>query len=143
MNCQDIHHKSIDYLEGLLSNRESGDFRQHMQSCPACRAYMAFIKEAYALPEQEKQQTANPFMATRVLERLQRRPVSAPLSGSLRWLQHAIAVALLLLGIWFGVQMGTHIQSKQDSHVQMKYTTAYLLDDINQENIPKLLEQQD
>lgn len=41
ITCRELIDFIAGYLEGGLTEQESGDFQRHLARCPSCRAYLA------------------------------------------------------------------------------------------------------
>jgi anti-sigma factor RsiW len=49
MNCQDAIALLSDYLEGVLSSEFLRKLEEHLEGCPACRAYLATYRKTRSL----------------------------------------------------------------------------------------------
>jgi len=143
MNCQDIKHYSLDYLEQKLPEQKQAAFLRHLESCESCRAYMQFVREAWTGIEEEKQLKANPFLATRVMQEVAPQETGKrPVKPALLWLQNAIVVLFIAAGIFVGVNTGIRMYEESPGQEQPTYATTYFINDLEQENVETLISEE-
>ena len=142
MDCKDIQNNIIFYLEGDLSKTRQKSLESHIDNCKKCREYLQFIKSTLGILEEEKQKQANPFLATRVMNTIEQESAPAKTQNTVFvWLQHAVAVIILIIGIFWGVTTGINMEQKVNQEQIAGFSTEYYINDIKQENIPLLLDE--
>jgi anti-sigma factor RsiW len=68
MTCQDAIALLSDYLEGVLSPEFLRELEEHLEGCPACRAYLATYRKTRSLAADAGQVEMPEEMRTRLRE---------------------------------------------------------------------------
>ena len=139
MKCSDIHKKLIPYLNGELSKREAESVDAHLNSCESCYGLYSDMQKTFGLADRRKELEPDPFLYTRIAQRLE----DAEIAGSKqenrsiakRVLQPVLVAVMLFVAVFSGVKLGNAFEVKPGHKVVVEKTTAYYLDDLQQERL--------
>ncbi len=115
MECSFIHANLFNYQDRLLPDREYKAFEEHLLTCRECATLVSEFASVEAIMEEKKSQEPNPFVATRILQRmeteLERDPVKAkPLFQ--RVLQPVSFSLLLIVAVFIGFMLVKPLEAK-------------------------------
>lgn len=109
MECVFIRNLLQEYAEGKLPQQEQTIVLEHFRSCPECRQIAIWYKEMQDLIKAEKQPVDDPFMAQRIMEKIE--------SGQKNWwlvyLKPVLIAAMFLLMVFSGIRIGIAYAYKQ------------------------------
>lgn len=71
MNCFTCEHYFDAYFEGVLSSEMKSQMEEHLDSCKSCAEMYALWQKAEYMIKEEKSTSFNPFLATRVMSKLE------------------------------------------------------------------------
>lgn len=134
MNCKDIENRIIFYVENRLTDVESKSIEQHISECTSCKMKYDIIKAAYNTIEDEKNIQVNPFISTRILQKIEES--KRPKVFVKKVLQPAIIGLTMIMGIWFGNiiadnYVGNTIQNAQvDNSQNVDESVQFVVNDI-------------
>ncbi len=133
MNCSKRRTNILLYAEGLLDKRESLALETHMRECNDCRKFMLYVKESLMSVESEKNTGSNPFMATRVLNEMEKR--RQPVRYIKRWVPAFMFLLLFFMAIIGGINLGKiYSDIIRYNNNELQEEMSYI-DDIEQEQI--------
>lgn len=102
MNCREAERILLRSWDRPLDETERAALDRHVADCPACRAlaaqYAALREGLHGLP----QGSPRPFLARRVLARIEALENPAPAAVWRKWCLRAIPVSLFLIGLFIG-----------------------------------------
>lgn len=141
MNCQDCQQKMLSYIDGLLNAEAAKVFETHLSKCVDCRAIFADLQLTYQIIDQEKQQEMNPFLVTRIEQRIARE-TGRKIIPVRQFAFRAVAAGILLTiaittGIFLGQKVGQGSQAEQIAPQQKN--ELYYINDFQQERIEAFL----
>ncbi len=131
MTCKDIENRLYDIAEGEdFPDKEM--FLRHLEGCPYCQRLLEEIQAGLLVIEREKELRPNPFLATRVLERVkQEERIARPKF----FLNNVALLAAMLVGVFVGLQLGTfHYETNVEQLYEQGSEISYF-DDFGQEPI--------
>ncbi len=105
MECSQFKANLIDFRQGTLEEELHRSANLHLSSCPSCSRLMKGLDEVDELIEREKALDPGPFVATRILQRIDREfetPVAIKTPGWIRVLQPVAVALALICGILIG-----------------------------------------
>lgn len=135
-----INHKTVRrqlpfFIEGSLPENEQQRILAHLEACADCREYLDDLRKSWELLAEVNRVEAGPYFVVHVKNRLS--AASSQASNLVRraW-QPAIILLLLILGIRFGVWVGSRAEQPMNTTEQ-----AVLLpfDDLSEEPIEAFL----
>lgn len=121
MNCEQASEQILDLVDGELGEAEAAHLREHLEMCGACREETAAARETWSMMGRMEEGRPSDAMRARFSEMLaghRSGPGAAgratSLAGWLRILrparpalQAAVALGMLLLGVWLGPRLGS------------------------------------
>ena len=105
MECSQFKAGIFAFLEGSLSEELRQSYECHLASCTACSRLLTEFKTLDVIIEQEKAGEPNPFVSSRILQRLETefiRPEKSYYPVLIRVFQPVIIAIALLCGIIIG-----------------------------------------
>lgn len=141
MNCQEVKTNMLAYLEGMLASDLTGRVRDHIESCPSCKAFHVFMQGIEHNIQEEKDLRVNPFLYTRIRERINsnRELAAHELQPSLlrRPAYYLVIVVFAVsLGLFAGKQLGNML-SKPSAAVPMVSASEQLKQEFYLQNLEK------
>lgn len=139
MNCTEVEKLLWFYAEGTLPESSVPRVKEHLQQCSACSALHSELKNTLQLFEAEKQVTANPFLYTRVLQKLEnQKPSSHYFSIPLIIRNLALSSLAIFAGILLGINLINHTTLTQNVTPVSDYSLLedmdeFLIGDISEE----------
>lgn len=113
MDCTHATRMLQDAIDGRLPPRESGELREHLSGCPACRAEDASLRQVgdllrhWAAVRTEEREPHLHAMWTRVKAGIEERKPPRPASAFRRWFWLPAAAALAVFVVLFYPSDGT------------------------------------
>lgn len=131
MNCAELSHHTLDYLDGSLDPRRSAELADHLAGCDACRRQLAELRETWialgALPQEEPGAHLRESFYREHQRTLAAEHRAAPArmlldrlgdwflpSGRGLGIQTAAALLLLAGGVAIGTQLGQRATPERD-----------------------------
>ncbi len=148
MNCQEVNENMLAYLEGSLGGDLPGRMKDHIETCDSCKAFQVFMLQVNLQIEDEKTRVPNPFLYTRIQEKIDRKhelPVHGLYPRLLRSPLYYAAVIIFAvsLGVFAGRQLGG-LMSNQASPApvlteQEKLKQEFYLQNLENDDISQLI----
>lgn len=106
----------LNYLDGLTDTDETIRIEEHLRNCPACSKTLVELKEVYSLIDQRPVLESNPFLASKLEDRLNEDTSSKIFSKTaFNVLKPAVIVAAIAMGVY----LGTPVQETVDTGTEM------------------------
>lgn len=143
MNCKTVSEKLISYSNGELSSSENDILKTHLENCGSCYHLYTEIETTLNLIEKRKTLEPNPFLYTRIKQRLDAiesgtdRPVFIPVYRKV--LQPVLLSFLLASGVFFGIKLGNICALNHQEKYSKSQTTEFYFNDFQQEKLEVLL----
>ena len=116
MKCKEVENNLFFYIEGNLAENKMVDFKNHLNSCDNCNALYQKLKADLLLIENDKITKPNPFLYSRIAERLQQEESKKPSVIRLKTRQFYIQVAAYAAGIVLAIFLGIGLGADFDSN---------------------------
>jgi hypothetical protein len=137
-SCKNINSKLIFFVEKSLPRDEMQQVEEHLHSCKECKQSCDILKASFQLIDAEKDIVVNPFLHTRIIQKLEDKK-SYSIFSLKRVLQPVLVSALLVVGISFGVGLG-HVTTKTNNDTLVSNSSNELFfNDLAQEPIENFL----
>jgi predicted anti-sigma-YlaC factor YlaD len=116
MNCKNIKKNLVLFLENQLPEEHQVQMKKHLKNCPDCSCLLEEFSELWGALEGREKIQPSPYFWTRLKQRIiefeeGRKPVWGWLEGLVGWARPAVAVAVLLVGIFAGYSLGNFPQT--------------------------------
>ena len=116
MNCKNVKNNFIFFLEDKLPEQHRVEMGNHLKTCPDCSHLLEEFSQLWGALEHRERIHPSPYFWTRLKQRIieyeeGRKPVLGWLKGLVGWSRPAVAVATLLICIFFGYSLGNFSQS--------------------------------
>jgi len=139
MNCQEVNNKLFSFVEKTLSVTDMQQVEEHMHKCKKCEDTYIVLKTALNVIDTEKEISTDPFMHTRIIQKIENRKQNNIAYSLKRVLQPLILGIVLVAGVSFGMGLG-HIATKTNSDMlAISSSDIFLFNDFNQEPIENFL----
>lgn len=151
MNCQLVKDNMLDYAEGKVSADLASAMSNHLQSCLSCQGYYKLVIQFNKAVDAEKAVKVNPFLFTRIEERIKASRESAVISLASRFLRTyyyyaAVIIIALTIGVFAGKQLGTMLNKNQNKVVITSETEQlkqdFYLNEIEKDDFSQVLNNQ-
>ena len=142
MKCENYHTDLIEYLEGILGDKEEKEIAAHLRECESCREFADFMKSALGIIIEEKRVEPDPFLYARIKSRLEpyvKQGVYSRLRQSFQWVPAVAASLVLTAGIFGGLGLGKAITGAGTETDPVVTELQYLMNDMDQEPIEQFL----
>ena len=143
MNCKEVNKNLIFYVEGELQPEKEMELQEHLKDCHDCNILFLNLKETMATIAQEKSILPNPFLYTRLQEKIsnleESRKIFVFKPEFIKILQSVTLSLLLVLGVVFGISMGNSIQYQTPGQSMVYQSDEFYLNDLQQETIESFL----
>jgi predicted anti-sigma-YlaC factor YlaD len=96
MDCNIVHHNLFAYRENDLEPGIKGKFEAHIAECESCKKLLAGFQSMEALIEKARTAEPNPFIATRIIDHIEKDLAGQPKSQG--FVLRPILVTLTVLG---------------------------------------------
>lgn len=110
MNCKFVRKNLVGIVEGELPSEVRKGIEAHLQSCNRCANLVERFAQAWQAWEHSTGIEPSPLFWTRLEQRIRaaegRRTLPLARNGQ-RWLRPITALATILIGIFFGYQLGS------------------------------------
>ncbi len=110
MKCAKIKRRLSAYLDGELDAATAEMVTDHLRRCTNCSAEAERLQRAYYLLGEGSELPADPFFVTRLRARLSAADGGTISSTLQRWTWRLVMPAAVVVGLFFGVMLGTQIQ---------------------------------
>lgn len=116
MNCKNVKKNLVSFLENELPEEQRDQIEKHLKICPHCSHLLEEFSELWQAAEHREKIKPSPYFWTRLKQRIGeyeegKKPVWGWLGGLVGWARPAVAVAVLLIGIFAGHSLGNFPQS--------------------------------
>jgi len=148
MDCKLVHINLIGFIEQSLPDELFAEVNKHIGECAHCQALFQNVNSTYNSYEKILKPTVNPFIYTRIEQRLhtKRHPEIVPQSMMFRRVQSIAATVLILVGVSLGVFLGKNLSgssftlsSSEKTERLNAYAAEYNLTSVSEENYDVLL----
>jgi predicted anti-sigma-YlaC factor YlaD len=139
MNCKTVQNKMTAYRAEVLEKEVMSEITGHIEGCAACQKIYAELNETLNLIDKRKRLDENPYLYTRIKQRLESEKILKPKSAFKRILQPAFLSLLILFSVYFGIQLGLSYQIDSVENELTETSTSYYFNDMEHENIEVLL----
>ena len=109
MDCSFINKNLFAIIEGTLSPSDRSEIDLHIKSCPECSRVISEFQETISLINKDKSKEINPFMSTRIIQRIESvrsRQVERKQRLILNILQPVVFTFSLFLAVLIGFSLG-------------------------------------
>ena len=132
MKCEPIKQNLFNYAEGNLSEVEKLMVTEHLKSCSDCRKLANILIDSFELIESQKVLNPNPFIYTRIEQKLQTQKLTKSYSGILK----PILVSLMILiSLYGGIRIGKIYIDTATTNQYSSNSENYYWNDITQESL--------
>lgn len=143
MNCKEVHHKIIQYLDGDMDEETRILFMFHLRSCSSCERLLNEIDATYILYNKRDNLKADPFMFSQITQEIENRRSTNSISFNyLPILRPIAAAAVLVIGIYLGIGLGEQYVAEGNNialtDIQLM-EDEFLFNDISFESIESFL----
>ena len=144
MICKEVHKKMDSYLSNQILGEELKSFESHLEDCTSCKHILQEVKLSLELLDNVKTVETDPFMFTRIQQRIIN-SYSRESRFFSRILQPIAATLIIGIGLTLGILLGTEYSGKMldQSNItndEMEYDGAFLtLDDSEYETMEAFL----
>lgn len=139
MNCKTVQNKMTAYRSEALEKESLSEIKSHIEDCSACREIYEGLNETLNLIDKRKRLNENPYLYTRIKQRLESEKALKPKPVFKRILQPAFLSLLILFSVYFGIQLGLSYQIDSVENELTETSTSYYFNDLEHENIEFLL----
>jgi hypothetical protein len=108
MKCKQASQLIWPYVERSLPDSLRQGVEEHIESCQECSRLMQVLMSTEEILAEQRKVTANPFLATRILEKLGKKPVP---HYSFTYPQLLRNIALISLAVVAGVLLGIRVMN--------------------------------
>jgi anti-sigma factor RsiW len=106
MNCKEVNNNMLSFLEGNLNQEKESKMKMHLSGCSTCEKNLAKVKSIYQIIDEDKDSVEpNPFLATKVWEKVQSQKTS--IEVPIIPLKRATIIYIAAAGIAFGIVIGS------------------------------------
>jgi hypothetical protein len=140
MKCNDLHKKSIFFLEAELPPEEMRQIQLHLNECEKCSLYFENLKQVLGTIETDKIRSADPYFYTRLKARMENQEEKelSGQSGLVRILQPALFTILFLASIYGGYKIGGTEATYKSATIETQNIIPYL-NEMKSESIESFL----
>jgi predicted anti-sigma-YlaC factor YlaD len=151
MNCQFVKDNMLDYAEGSVSDDLNTAISDHLNSCTSCQGYYKLVIGFLRAVDAEKAVTINPFLLTRIEEKMKSSKEVPVLALRTRFLRTyysyaAVIVLTLTIGVFTGMQVGNLLNKNGNSVVITSETEQlkqdFYLNEIEKDDFSQVLNNQ-
>ncbi len=142
MKCKDVHKNLIFYIDRELSSAKNKEIEEHLSGCEKCSKLYNEIKSTMSVVENEKNIETNPFLYTRIKQKLDdidkntTKPIFA--IQKRRLLQPALVTFIIAIGVFIGVSIGNSFPVK-NNNIADNQSEQYYINDLQQEPVEYFL----
>lgn len=144
MNCKHIKNNILFYIDNELSKEDIMAFDAHIEQCNECKLLFSSVSDIYSSKNKNHDFADDPYFYTRLQQKLENKKILYP-SLIKRVLQPASFTVLLLMGVLFGVFIGSQYKSIGSSSEDIRisqieqYAADNYLTEMNNDNFELLL----
>ncbi len=106
MNCKEFENKILFYIEGELKPDEKKQMDLHLETCEKCRFICLKMQKTLAIIGKEKQIVPNPFLKTRILEKMSKQETPVFAFNFNKIFQPVMMLVIMCVGIYLGIMIG-------------------------------------
>ncbi len=134
-NCKNIESNLIFYFYKEVNNVEMENIKNHLANCSNCEKLYENLSDSLSIIDNEKEIKVNPFIITRVNQEIEELKLDKSRSVVFqKFVQPAMAVAAVFVGILFGIFFGSFYNSENSYDTTANYESMeYYFNDIEQE----------
>lgn len=134
MNCSEVHNDLIFFIEGSLDEKRSTEIKEHLSTCKKCSDFADYLRESLDIINEEKQVAGDSGFAERIISILDTGGKDKK-TYSLRILKYAAAAAVIMLGVFTGINLGKVASGYNHNDGSAQSDELYYLNDLYQEPI--------
>jgi predicted anti-sigma-YlaC factor YlaD len=141
MDCKLVHKNLIGYVEQTLPEVLSAEVQGHIGSCATCQKLYENVAVTYNVFDKLPQPEVNPFIYTRIEQRLKNKLYPEVRPVLIRSLKPAVTMVLIFAGITLGIFIGSSLAvtpsapvSPDRTEVLNAYASEYYLTSTNDES---------
>jgi predicted anti-sigma-YlaC factor YlaD len=151
MNCQLVKDNLLDFADGKLSADLRNTINEHLYSCAECRSYSKWVLEFIKAINIEKSVVANPFLFTRIEEKIRSSKEEHSINFRTRFLRSyyyyaAVIIIALSIGVFSGKQLGTLLNKNVNNTVITSETEQlkqdFYLNELEKDDVSQVLNNQ-
>lgn len=132
MDCNLINSKLFAYAENILSIDEKTMVKEHLNNCPNCMKIANILTDSIKIIERHKSVEANPFIYTRIAQKLKSSETENYYS---RILKPVLVSIIILVSLYGGIRIGNiYINSNSTNQYSINAVND-CWNDINQESM--------
>jgi hypothetical protein len=142
MDCSFINKNLFAIIEDTLSPDVRSEIYLHIKSCKDCSLVISDFQETIGLINKDKSKKINPFMSTRILQRIESvrsRQADSKQKVMIRVLQPLILTFSLFLAVLIGFSLGkkgmSSLPEKKSADIELQsLRTELFISDITDED---------
>ncbi|MBE9469582.1 MAG: zf-HC2 domain-containing protein [Bacteroidetes bacterium] len=142
MKCKSIHKKLIFFIDGELSSNKNQKIEEHLSTCQECSKLYQELKSSLNVIEKEKNPKTNPYLYTRIKQRLDdiNESSSKPIFAiqQIKLFQPALVSFIIGLGIFIGISIG-NFYPLENNNIAESQSEQYYINDLQQEHVEYFL----
>ncbi|MCF6240545.1 MAG: hypothetical protein L3J74_04270 [Bacteroidales bacterium] len=140
--CNISNKKLIALLNDELPTHKKKILENHIQNCSACQILYSELKQTYYIIEENRVLTPNPFLYTRIKQKLNEE-LKTQYQKNLKpalWqgIKPVLFLALLIFILWGNIEL-VNLYTNSNSTIISNNSTEFFLNDLEQEVIEKYL----
>jgi hypothetical protein len=140
MNCKNCRTDLVGFIRGTLPKGLEVQIREHLNGCEECRSFADYLRTTLNVIHQEKEITADPFLATRIEGILSKSGAASRRLSFLPKLIPALTFSIFILaGIAGGIGLGHALMQANENQNIASQQMSFLVDDLRQEPIESFL----
>ncbi len=126
MNCKDFRNNILFFIDGDLNEKNSIEFKRHLEICSDCKLLFEKIAHTYGLTEKDKITDSNPFFYTRlkaIIENREKQPNAG--YSSKKWvIQWTTYTVLGIFALFAGYLIANDQNFASQKSLQNQYEKA-------------------
>jgi predicted anti-sigma-YlaC factor YlaD len=151
MDCRLVKENMLDYAEGKASIDFSNSIIEHLHTCDSCKSYYRVVLDFLKVIDAEKAVAVNPFLLTRIEEKIKADNETSSISIGSRILKTyyyyaAVIIIGLTIGVYTGTQLGSLLNKNENKTVITSETEQlkqdFYLNDIEKDDVSQVLNNQ-
>ena len=139
MKHKEIQKKLLRYLDDELPQEERSEIQNHLERCEQCRQDIDLLSGAWNLSQPIKRSQPSPFLWNKISARLDSKAQKGQLIHKAvlfirQMAQPALTAAVVILGLFIGINLGDRMITAQLSNQQTAITTTQSQSEFGLEN---------
>ncbi len=132
MDCNLINLKLFAYAENILSIDEKSMVEEHLNFCPNCMKIANILTDSIKIIDRQKSVEANPFIYTRIAQKLKSSETENYYS---RILKPVLVSIIILISLYGGIRIGNIYMDSNSTNQYSINAVNNCWNDINQESM--------